>query len=600
MLKKILFHSNYHGQLTGFGKNCKNILSSLFKTGKYEIVELANGIRENDPQLALSPWKCVGMTPVDELIIKKFISQFSKDQMETAKKRIFYGDARIDEVIKTECPDFYINVEDVWASAGYVEKEWWNKFPCMIWTTLDSLPILPTALQILPKVQHYYSWADFATQDLKKRGMNGLETLHGAVKTDDFFKINEEDRIKLRLSHGIDTDYVAGFVFRNQLRKSVPNFLEGLNLFIRQNRGIKTKALFVTNFEEGWDIRREILGKNLDISDVLTVYVCSSCNNYSIKPCVSNKIDCPHCATKLSCSTVNISKGLTEKQLNEVYNIMDVYCHPFTSGGQEIPIQEAKLCELITLVTNYSCGTESCSKESGGLELEWDSYSEFGSQFIKATTRPVSIAQKLKLVHSMSDKEKRATGKIARQYVIDNYSTESVSRKLQNIIDSAPLPPSKNLILKPNQEFIPDSLLDNRSWLLSLYRNMLAENDPMADPNFQLALESMENGELRENVIFQYRQEALKRASELLPKDPYPFCKDERVALIINDSPDGDLSKCYSAIEYIMSSNKYCCVFCGKKEAQVLHGFNCSIFDKIIDLESKKFLLDNFHDSKIF
>ena len=39
---------------------------------------------------------------------------------------------------------------------------------------------------------------------------------------------------------------------------------------------------------------------------------------------------------------------------------MDVYCHPFTSGGQELPIQEAKAAGLITLVTEYSCGTDSC------------------------------------------------------------------------------------------------------------------------------------------------------------------------------------------------------------------------------------------------
>ena len=40
---------------------------------------------------------------------------------------------------------------------------------------------------------------------------------------------------------------------------------------------------------------------------------------------------------------------------------MDVYCHPFTSGGMEIPIFEAKLTELVTLVTNYSCGEDSCT-----------------------------------------------------------------------------------------------------------------------------------------------------------------------------------------------------------------------------------------------
>ena len=41
--KKILFHSNHSKAFTGFGKNCKNVLTYLHKTGKYEIIEAANG-----------------------------------------------------------------------------------------------------------------------------------------------------------------------------------------------------------------------------------------------------------------------------------------------------------------------------------------------------------------------------------------------------------------------------------------------------------------------------------------------------------------------------------------------------------------------------
>ena len=92
---------------------------------------------------------------------------------------------------------------------------------------------------------------------------------------------------------------------------------------------------------------------------------------------------------------------------------MDVYCHPFTSGGQEIPIQEAKLTELITLFTNYSCGEDCCTKESAGLPLNWTEYREPGTQFIKASTSPDSIAYQLKKVFKMSAaKEKSGVKKL--------------------------------------------------------------------------------------------------------------------------------------------------------------------------------------------
>ena len=49
--KKVLIHSNHCKALTGFGKNAKNILIHLHKTGKYEIVEFSNGKKWADPSL---------------------------------------------------------------------------------------------------------------------------------------------------------------------------------------------------------------------------------------------------------------------------------------------------------------------------------------------------------------------------------------------------------------------------------------------------------------------------------------------------------------------------------------------------------------------
>ena len=117
---------------------------------------------------------------------------------------------------------------------------------------------------------------------------------------------------------------------------------------------------------------------------------------------------------------------------------MDVYCHPFTSGGMEIPIFEAKMTELITLVTNYSCGEDSSTLESGSFSLDWAEYREPGTQFIKASTYPSSIAKQLKKVWQMNDKKRAEIGKKAKQWTIDNYSTEAVGKKLESILDNMP------------------------------------------------------------------------------------------------------------------------------------------------------------------
>ena len=66
-----------------------------------------------------------------------------------------YGAEMIDKIIEDERPDVYIGVEDIWAFSGFTEKTWWNKINCMIWTTLDSLPILPDAIKSAPKIKNY-------------------------------------------------------------------------------------------------------------------------------------------------------------------------------------------------------------------------------------------------------------------------------------------------------------------------------------------------------------------------------------------------------------------------------------------------------------
>ena len=84
--------------------------------------------------------------------------------------------------------------------------------------------------------------------------------------------------------------------------------------------------------------------------DILTTVICSKCRKYEVKSFKRPNDQCRFCNTKGSVNTTGVGLGVSELELNEIYNLMDVYCHPFTSGGQEIPIQEAKLTELITLL----------------------------------------------------------------------------------------------------------------------------------------------------------------------------------------------------------------------------------------------------------
>lgn len=523
--KTILIHSNYCKAFTGFGKNKKNILKYLYKTGKYRIVEAANMKQAGDPALERLPWECHGAVP----------NNFQS--LDEEKKRgAGYGALEIDSIIEKVRPDIYLGIEDIWAFTDFHKKPWWGKVTPIIWTTLDSLPILPQAVEYAPKIKNYYVWSSFAEKAFKEIGYDHVKTLRGSLETSTFFRFEDDKRLQLRKEHNIsEDDFVIGFVFRNQLRKSVPNLLDGFKKFKQEHPN--AKLLLHTSWNEGWDINRLLEEKGIENSDILTTYFCSSCHSYEVKPFAQEKQKCKSCGENTS-STTSVAHGVSEKQLNEVYNLMDVYCHPFTSGGQEIPVQEAKLTELITLVTNYSCGEDSCSEESGGIPLEWSEYREPGTQFIKASTDPNSILENLEKVYNMTKEEKEEMGKKSRQWVIDNFSVDVIGKQLEEIIDALPyLDEAEDIKNSQYNEFYekPEGL-SNEDFIIDLYKNILNDDIDEKNKGYQVWLSKLMYGQVDQNSLYHHFINIAKRENL---KKPVAFedmlstnDKGKRVAIV--------------------------------------------------------------------
>ena len=535
-MKKILFHSNFSRAFTGFGKNCKNILRYLFSTGKYEIIEAANGMPYESPETKRQPWKCYGTLPSQQK------AEQLKAQDPNIERAFGYGAGMIDEIITSVKPDIYIGVEDIWGFNGYWDKPWWNKINSMIWTTLDSLPILPDAINAAPKIKNYYVWASFAEKALSSLGYDHVKTLRGCLDTSKFFKLKDDQKQKLREQFGISDSFLIGFVFRNQLRKSVPNLLDGFNLFRHNQPRSNAKLLLHTHWSEGWDIPRLLREKNIPNNLVLTTYYCSACSKYEVKPFSKQGIPCKFCGTNNSQNTTNVSAGVSDEQLNEIYNLMDVYCHPFTSGGQEIPIQEAKLTELITLVTNYSCGEDSCTIESGGLPLDWNEYREPGTQFVKASTCPQSICQKLTEVFYIHPDKKSKIGKQARQWVIDNFSVEVIGKKLEEIFDKMP-EVNYSFELKteePDPTYQFPEIHDNEEFIIDLFKNILKQNIDKNSTECIDLINHLNNGAPKQEIYKHIINVALSKLnkpkqielSDLLDKDD----EGKRIAVVIPQS----------------------------------------------------------------
>ena len=118
--KKILIHSNFSKAFTGFGKHKKNLLKYLYKTGKYELVELVNAKNKESEELKNTPWKSIGTLPTDHQILKKI----QKDQVRM--RNAGYGHEMIDELaIRAKATLLPENLPELeWAESTMV----WNHY----------------------------------------------------------------------------------------------------------------------------------------------------------------------------------------------------------------------------------------------------------------------------------------------------------------------------------------------------------------------------------------------------------------------------------------------------------------------------------------
>lgn len=516
--KKILWNSNHIACKTGFAGFTREILTYLYKTGKYDLSLYASGVTWTHPEFEKWPWKIYGTLPNDsrELQMINNDPKLARDAN--------YGAYLVDRVMKEVKPDIFFASEDVWGIDIYKDKSWWNKIPCVVHTTLDSRPILQSAIDLAKTTPYFYCWADFATKDMNKMGFENVKTLRGTVNNNVYRRLSTLERDKVRESNGIPKDaFCVGMLSRNQLRKSFPNLIEGYKMFKIQNPQIKnTRLLFFTHFGEGWDIPKLCKEHGVDENEVLATYKCRATNDYFIMPFKGQDLDNPKTGHQKSLISINIRDGLTDEQVNEWYNILNVYAHPFTSGGMERSIYEAKLAELITIVTNYSCGEDVCVEEATSFPLEFSEYREFGTQFIKANTYPSSIAKQLKKVYEMTSNKREELGRKARKWTLENTSVEVIGKKLEELFDSLPYSNydfnESEKPKNPNAAII--DLEDSKEWIKGLYRNILNREVDDNDDGLKYWLNTLNQApnnqlETRARILEYFRKVATQENAKL-------------------------------------------------------------------------------------
>lgn len=432
--KRVALHSNFSLANTGFGRTMKFLLSYLYKTGKYEISEYSAGpINWSHPMCKSMPWPCFGAQPDNPMELEPF--RGDPAQM-TA---IEYGAYNIDRFLKQQKPDVLIMTEDIWG-IPYFDKPWINKFPHVFWTPIDSTPILPIFEQNKDKFGHLWVKARFAKEALDKKGIKS-EYFPDLIGSHEFYPLSAEEKKSVRRKYGIaDDTLIFGFVFRNQLRKLVGTLIEGFSIFKKENPNVDAKLFLHTSWSDpkGWRIQDFMYRFGVRREDVLTTHVCRACKNISVRPFYGENGPCLACKTKDSVTTCSPSVGVSEKELNELYNICTAYVHPATSGGFEMPVAEALFSGLPIAVADYSFGSN-YTVNPEVFNLEYSIYSEMGSQFDKSQINPLSIAEFMQKITNLSVEEREELSKRLRAWAVEEFDGNKVCERIEKFIDELPL-----------------------------------------------------------------------------------------------------------------------------------------------------------------
>lgn len=472
--KRVLYLSDYAGAFTGFGKNTKLLLKYLYSTDKYEILNAAQGMPKRGKHETRYPWRTIGVLPEDP----NTLSQINQDP--NLSRLAAYGDLEIESIVKDFKPDVIFSVNDTWGSQFVINKKFFGSIPTVCWNTFDSLPLLPDTIQNAKKIKHYWTWSDFARKEFSKLCFENVKNQYPLVNTDNFYRLPKEKINTILSRNNLPEDsFIIGFVFRNQLRKLINTQIEAYANFKKSNPLIKNTFLYThTHYGEGWDIHRLCEQYGVNKNDVLCTYICKETKQYFILPYTGQDIKNPVTGNN-TLITSNVGLGVSDEQLNEIYNIFSMYSHPATSGACELPCVEAALTEKIISTCAYSFGEDIIEKNKGSIPMEYNFYTEHGTQFLKSQPSAVSMSDIFKKVYYMPSDEKTKMEKLSRQWALENYAIEVNGKKIEDFIDNCEFISDMSVFdfTEQKKNYNPNAQVsstdDTRQWLKSLYKNIL-------------------------------------------------------------------------------------------------------------------------------
>jgi glycosyltransferase involved in cell wall biosynthesis len=479
---RILVVNEFSELSTGFSTYMKYMLPELYRSGKYEIAELATYVAEDHPLIYNPPW------PVYVNDVRK--SRPDLAQAYNSMRDNQFGRFRFEEVLLDFQPTHVISIRDYWMDAFIPETPYKRHFHWITMPTVDGDPQKMEWLEAYEKADCLLTYSLWAKNLLERQSGGKLKVFGVASPGTDVETFKPvENKAEARSNAGLQEDiFIIQTVMRNQGRKLFPDLFRAFNLFLQfcQRYGYddlakKTFLYCHTSVPDvGWDLADELKRHNLS-HKVLFTYMCPQTKRWF--PSFYGGETTASAFTGQYCARMpSASLGVDKNQLAEIMGLADLYVQYSVCEGFGMPINDAKACGVPCLVVDYSAMSEQ-AYNGGALPI---TVQRFFQEPITQTNQLRALPDNLDLAEMLLEffrskpEHRQRMADEAIQCVHNFYTYDKVAKVWADAIDSLPAGDLVDWSAPPRMINPPDAVppgMDPTTFLNWCCVNILQEPD---------------------------------------------------------------------------------------------------------------------------
>lgn len=490
---------------TGYGIYGKEILSRLHNSGKFEVAELGCYCDITDKRIKTIPWKFYPNAVKAE---DPRSAEYKSNNLNQ------FGLWRFNRCIVDFKPHIVFDVRDYWMYFYQDTSPYRHHFNWVIMPTTDSSPPKIDWLytyQNAELVVPYTEWAKKVLIDSCGQRINLFDKAANAgINPEEFYPLPDKKSHKIKY-FGDDVN-IVGLVMRNQKRKLIADILIAFKKFLESLKSSnhidtyqKTYLYLHTSFpeENGWDIPSLLLEYDL-LDKVYFTYKCKNCGDVCASKFKGGVTVCNKCNNR-SVIMAGPSNSIKTHELNEIYNLFDIFIQYAICEGFGMPQVEAAACGLQTAAVDYSAMTEIMENVNGikipvdrvfrEMEINADRVypnNNFTAKILYDFFINTSLDTKTKNSKTIRDK-------CLNKYTWDNvYSVweeafDSIDMTNKISWDSKSIPPVQNMSLKVPKE------LNNKEFVEFICSKLINDPHLLNTANIQNLIKELASGLIAKN-----------------------------------------------------------------------------------------------------